>query len=251
MKINQRQESTKAGSENCFEGSMIWDIKDPIVAKCLRDYLAACFKDASFSSASSPLPPMPGHPGPPLGEISCNKAFFLVTDSFDTYQMYKESVIFGIFLRQPKTLIPKGIDLGKDFSLMDMPIRCAEVARALQRNLREYKTFLMVSEERFKIGSYYFIPQERCLSHGNHSEKIILTEKETALLEILCAREGSLITKKEILKKVWSYDESVSTRTIESHIYALRKKIKKCSDETHLLTEKGGYRLKEAMTKGG
>lgn len=71
-----------------------------------------------------------------------------------------------------------------------------------------------------------------------------LTEKEAAILERLTRAGGAAISKATLLAEVWGYGPNVSTRTLETHIHRLRRKIE--TDASHprrLLTEDGGYRL--------
>jgi len=74
-----------------------------------------------------------------------------------------------------------------------------------------------------------------------------LTEKEAAILARLAQARGAIISKTALLADVWGYGPNVSTRTLETHIYRLRRKIE--ADPNHplkLLTEDGGYRLASA-----
>ncbi len=71
-----------------------------------------------------------------------------------------------------------------------------------------------------------------------------LTEKEAAILLRLAQARGGIITKAALLADVWGYGPNVSTRTLETHIHRLRRKIE--ADPRRplkLLTEDGGYRL--------
>lgn len=71
-----------------------------------------------------------------------------------------------------------------------------------------------------------------------------LTEKETAILDRLIKAKGAAVSKAELLADVWGYGPNVSTRTLETHIHRLRKKVE--SDPRRprkLRTEDGGYRI--------
>ena len=72
---------------------------------------------------------------------------------------------------------------------------------------------------------------------------IFLTEKEIQLLELLKSSNKSL-SKIDILKRVWKYNDSADTHTVETHIYRLRKKVKeKFSDSLFIKNDKLGYAL--------
>jgi hypothetical protein len=71
-----------------------------------------------------------------------------------------------------------------------------------------------------------------------------LTEKEAAILARLAQACGAVISKETLLADVWGYGPNVTTRTLETHIHRLRRKIEKTpSRPRKLLTEDGGYRL--------
>ena len=70
-----------------------------------------------------------------------------------------------------------------------------------------------------------------------------MTEKESQILTCLMENTNSYITKKDLLNKVWSYGDSIDTHTLETHIYALRKKIdsKLNIKDLIMFEEKKGY----------
>ena len=92
-----------------------------------------------------------------------------------------------------------------------------------------------------KIKNYTLDKNERKLF--KEKKHILLTEKEIQLLELLLAKKGA-INKDKILKEVWGYSDETDTHTVETHVYRLRKKIKKTFlDENFILNKKEGYSL--------
>ena len=68
---------------------------------------------------------------------------------------------------------------------------------------------------------------------------------EFDLLIALLRREGAVESRLELLSKVWGHASDVLTRTIDTHIGELRRKLE-CDPSTprHILTvRKAGYRL--------
>ena len=66
---------------------------------------------------------------------------------------------------------------------------------------------------------------------------IYLTVKEYGLLKLLVAHEGEVIDRNTILNKVWGYDQYPTTRTVDTFVHNIRKKIEDDpSHPVHLLT---------------
>ena len=74
-----------------------------------------------------------------------------------------------------------------------------------------------------KIGNFSLDIVGRKISFDKVNEK--LTEKETEILWKLLNNIDYKIPQKEFLKEIWGYDESIETRTLETHIYRIRKKL--------------------------
>jgi len=90
------------------------------------------------------------------------------------------------------------------------------------------------------IGPYLFQPGAKLLTGAR---KIRLTEKETNILKFLHSA-GNAVPRETLLHEVWGYNPAVTTHTLETHIYRLRRKIEENPGEAKiLLTEGGGYRL--------
>ena len=74
---------------------------------------------------------------------------------------------------------------------------------------------------------------------------VSLTPKAFELLLALVGREGRVVSRHELLREVWGYDPSVSSRTVDTHVLELRRKLEPDpANPRHLLTvRKTGYRL--------
>jgi DNA-binding response OmpR family regulator len=72
-----------------------------------------------------------------------------------------------------------------------------------------------------------------------------LLQKEAELLRFLLRGPGQTFSRDEILREVWGYDAAPTTRTVDTHVYELRRKIENQPGQPrHLLTVHGvGYRL--------
>ena len=52
-----------------------------------------------------------------------------------------------------------------------------------------------------------------------------MTRKEFALLRFLASREDTVVTRDELLNKVWGFESYPITRTVDNHISSLRAKL--------------------------
>lgn len=72
--------------------------------------------------------------------------------------------------------------------------------------------------------------------------EITLTALEIRLLELFFARQGRVQSRKQLLNSVWKIDANISTRTVDSHIKRLRKKLGPAAN--YIKTIRGlGYRM--------
>ena len=74
--------------------------------------------------------------------------------------------------------------------------------------------------------------------------KHALTQKEAMILKALAEKPGAVVSREQILDKVWGYDIYPSTRTIDNFISRLRKRFEKDPEQPqHIHTVRGvGYR---------
>ena len=72
-----------------------------------------------------------------------------------------------------------------------------------------------------------------------------LRPKEYDLLAALLRRRGAVVGRTELLREVWGYHESVLSRTLDTHVGELRRKLEPDpGTPRHILTvRKSGYRL--------
>lgn len=76
------------------------------------------------------------------------------------------------------------------------------------------------------------------------AEGVRLTDKEAAILIRLQRAMGATVSKADLLAEIWGYGPNVSTRTLETHIHRLRRKIEADpARPSRLVTETDGYRL--------
>lgn len=76
-------------------------------------------------------------------------------------------------------------------------------------------------------------------------EEVRLTPREFDLLVALLVRSGAAASRQELLREVWGHKAAVESRTVDTHVAELRRKLEAdASNPRHILTvRKFGYRL--------
>lgn len=75
-------------------------------------------------------------------------------------------------------------------------------------------------------------------------ELVKLTRKEFDLLADLMRRPGLVLTREQLLERVWDYDHPGATRTVDVHIRQLRKKLGSAADGCIETVVGVGYRFR-------
>jgi len=76
-------------------------------------------------------------------------------------------------------------------------------------------------------------------------EAVTLRPKEYDLLIALLQRRGQVASRAELLEEVWGYSGEVYSRTVDTHVAELRRKLEEnAAEPRHILTvRKTGYRI--------
>lgn len=123
---------------------------------------------------------------------------------------------------------------------VERPFRFTDLLARIRETLRPREA---ARGDRLAVGAYRFRPGSNDLLH-EAGTRLRLTEKETAILSRLARARGEVVSREMLLRDVWGYNPAVTTRTLETHIYRLRRKIEPDPSNARLLvTEKKGYRL--------
>jgi DNA-binding response OmpR family regulator len=75
------------------------------------------------------------------------------------------------------------------------------------------------------------------------SKPVVLTRKEFDLLALLHQNAGELLTRQDLLMRVWGYGDQIRTRTLDVHIRRLRRKFGQSGGVNIETVFNVGYRL--------
>lgn len=108
--------------------------------------------------------------------------------------------------------------------------------------LIEWRRSEFATEERMKVGSLVIDRSaHEVLLDG---QSVALTAKEFALLAYLCERRGKVVSREELLRRVWGNRYEGGARTVDIHVRRLRAKL---GAALPLATLRGsGYKLEAA-----
>ncbi len=134
----------------------------------------------------------------------------------------------------------KGFDLGADdyvpkpFGIMELLARIKAVMRRTSANTQKTE---------YTVGCLYVCPQKHRVKVNG--EKITLTLKEFELLCLMLENRDIVLSRDQILDKIWGYSFDGENRTVDVHIRTLRQKLKEAGNLIE--TVRGiGYKIGEA-----
>lgn len=139
----------------------------------------------------------------------------------------------------------EGLDIGADdyiakpFSVAEVMARVRSVLRRSQHQpkIATEDSDSIIRFEDLEINQL----KKRCTISD---EEISLTRKEFDILVLLLTNRGSILSREQIMKRVWSDEVVVLDRTIDVNITRMRKKLGKYGN--HIITRTGyGYGFEE------
>lgn len=137
----------------------------------------------------------------------------------------------------------KGLDLGAD-DYVTKPFSSDEVLARIRRILKRRNEEPRKDENRLVVGSIILYP-DRYEVHVK-GEVVELTHKEFELLQYLVENRPNVLSRDQILQKVWGYDFMGNTNVVDVYISYLRTKIEEKCNEKHIHTVRGvGYVIRD------
>jgi two-component system phosphate regulon response regulator PhoB len=132
-----------------------------------------------------------------------------------------------------------GLEFGAD-DYVTKPFSPREVTLRIKAILRRAEG--PAQDEFLSSGSIVIDPARHQVSVDG--KRVNLTSLEFKLLRTLMQRRGRVQTRDRLLNDVWGYESVIDTRTVDTHVRRLRRKLGKAADTIESV--RGfGYRLRE------
>ncbi|MCK9539292.1 response regulator transcription factor [Dokdonella sp.] len=139
--------------------------------------------------------------------------------------------------------IVDGLDCAADDYVVKPPRQrelLARIAAVLRRHAPDGGTDDLLEVPPYRLDGV----RRRISLHGNEVE---LTQREFDLANFLFRRHGRIVSRDALLQNVWNLSAAVSTRTVDTHVSRLRKKLDLGGANGWRLTAvyQHGYRLEQ------
>ncbi len=168
-----------------------------------------------------------------LPDIGGDQVLAWIRENLD----WQVPVIFVTQVNGSETLVHALGNGADDF--IYKPVREAELQARIQAVLRRTSRI----DPACKVLEYglHVIDMERREIHVDGA-RVALTQKEFELASFLFRHSGRLLSRSHLMETVWGHGDEMNTRTLDTHISRLRKKLR-INDET-------GWRLSSVYHHG-
>ena len=159
----------------------------------------------------------------------------------------KKTPIIFLTAKNMKEDVIKGFKSGGD-DFITKPFNTEEFKLRVQAMLKRTKTEEVFEElkNNYTVGKYKFDHKNLTLQFEKQ-EAMNLTAKEADIMQIFCHHVGEVVTREDILKRVWGDDDYFIGRSMDVFISRLRKYLRE--DERLQIVNIHGVGFKMALEK--
>ena len=137
-------------------------------------------------------------------------------------QRHKPVPVLMLTALDTETDLLVGLGVGAD-DYMTKPFSPREMVARVKALLRRVERSQYSNEKKVSVRDVELDPATRQVTRSD--QEVHLTPTEFDLLYRLGARPDFVFTREQILSDVWGYEDGFGTRTIDSHVAALRRKL--------------------------
>ena len=138
----------------------------------------------------------------------------------------------------------EGLDLGAN-DYMTKPFASEELLARIRGILKRYNEKIREDDAKRYVVRDMILYPERC-EVTVKGEPVELTHKEFELLQYLVENKRNVISRDQILQRVWGYDFMGNTNVVDVYISYLRTKIDDRFGEKYIYTTRGvGYVIRD------
>lgn len=174
----------------------------------------------------------------------------------DVMLPYKDGFEVALELRQNKISTPilmltakdtiadkvGGLNCGAD-DYMTKPFAPEELLARIKALTRRKGEVML---DKLQFDDFDFDASTNQLSKG--AKSVHLNYKEAELLKLFLSKPSVIISKDEIITKVWGYDSDATSNNVEAYISFLRRKLNFINSEAEIKSvKKLGYRLEKSV----
>ena len=151
-----------------------------------------------------------------------NKSVLITDNEFAVTELSHAAKFDTIFIINCDSDVIETDKLNSKIVLLSIPLQFRDLYQRVSSTLDQINS---QAARKLNFNRFTYDPSMRTLSNDNLYLRF--TEKESQIFNSLLDNSNIYISKKNLLKTVWSYNEDIDTHTLETHIYSLRKKIEK------------------------
>lgn len=167
-------------------------------------------------------------------------------DGFEVaYELRKNKIDTPILMLTAKDTVPDkvtGLNKGA-VDYMTKPFAPEELIARIKALTRRKGEVVL---DKTSFDDFNFNASSNTLSKGTKS--VHLNYKEAEILKLLLSKPDVIVSKDEIITKVWGYDSDAGSNNVEAYISFLRRKLNFINSDTEIKSiKKMGYRLEKSM----